>query len=69
MAVFLERLEQRIAQERAEIARIRKDAVTNEAAADARLAVLQQAADTLKAQPKLEGLIVALGSLGIKLEA
>lgn len=69
MGVFLDRLEQRIAQEREEIARIRRDAVTNEAAAEARLQTLQQAADTLKAQPRLEVLIAALGSLGIKLEA
>lgn len=70
MGVFLDKLETRIDGLRAEVVRIRTDAVKNEEAAAAHLAVLQGAADTLKAQPKLEPLLMnVLSVLGIKLEA
>jgi hypothetical protein len=68
MASLLERLEQRIAAERAEIVRIRTDAVINERSASERMATLQAAADTLKARPELEALLERLGALGITVE-
>jgi hypothetical protein len=63
---LVEKLEARIAAERAEIARIRRDAVTNEAAANQRLTLLQEVRDTLAARPRLEQLWTSLGALGIK---
>jgi hypothetical protein len=63
---LVEKLEQRIEAERAEIARIRRDAVTNEAAAAQRLTLLQEALDTLRARPRLEQLLTSLGALGVK---
>lgn len=66
MATFRERLAQRIVQERQEIARIQADAVKNRQAAEERLAVLEQAAEVLSAQPRLEALIVSLNALGVK---
>lgn len=69
MGVFLDKLEQRIANERLEIQRIRTDAVLNEDTATKRLVTLQAAADALKANARLEALLMQLGELGIKLEA
>lgn len=66
MATLLEKLSARIVAERQEILRIKADAISNEQAAQARLRVLEQAAEVLSQQPRLEALITSLGALGIK---
>lgn len=68
MATMLEKLQERMAAERTEIARIAEDAIRNRRQAEARLKVLESAAEVLAAQPKLELLLVELKALGISLE-
>ena len=68
MATLLEKLSERIAAERVEIQRIQTDAVRNRRQAEARLKVLEDSAEVLSQQPKLELLLVELRALGIKVE-
>lgn len=62
-----ERLQARIDSEQAEILRIKADAIENGKAAQQRIAVLQQAATVLDANPQIEGLLAGLHKMGIEL--
>jgi hypothetical protein len=68
VATLLDKLSARIAAERQEIVRIQDDAVRNRKQAEARLQVLESAAEVLSQQPKLELLLVELRALGVNLE-